>query len=190
MLSFLRNAHKRTPTPPPWIDWTANPFRRSITLTLNHHPYNTNPINPKCRTTPTVVQPVEVRVRTVRRSSKRGYVPLGHDPQNKGGRVCNCGSTTHVTRTHNMCPLNEDYWPQLPREKHRLSLYVPRQIWRWWSYEDNDKRRCEGSVTHVTDDLKLHIAYEDDGSEDVDEKTFLDIVSIMKKDNKKKKKQK
>ena len=132
----------------------------------------------------------EVRVKTVRVSAKRAYVPLGLDPPNKGGRMCNCGSLTHATRTHNMCPLNEDYWPDLPADKHRLALYVPRQIWRWWEFDNADRRRCEGVVTRVTTDLKLNILYQDDENEDVDEATFLNIIKIMKKEKAAKKKKK
>ena len=87
-----------------------------------------------------------------------------------------------------MCPLNEEFWPELRQDKHRLSLYVNRQIWRWWTFGPDDIRRCEGAVTHVTADCKLRIVYADDGHEDVDEATFLNIVKIMKKDKSKKRK--
>jgi hypothetical protein len=90
-----------------------------------------------------------------------------------------------------MCPLNEEYWPDLPADKHRLALYVPREMWRWWEFDNPaDRRRCEGVVTRVTTDLKLKILYQDDGTEDVAEETFLKIVKIMKKEIAKKKQQK
>ena len=87
-----------------------------------------------------------------------------------------------------MCPLNGDYWPGLPLSRDRLNLYVPRTIWRWWTYGPNDVRRCHGKVTEIKDNLNLNIEYEDKGVEEVDEKTYLDIVSIMKKDRSKDKK--
>ena len=89
-----------------------------------------------------------------------------------------------------MCPLNDDYWPGLPRSRDRLELYVPRTIWRWWKYGPRDNRRCNGEVTGITEDLKLNIVYDDEGSEQVDENTYLNIVSIMKKDMSKNKKRK
>ena len=81
-----------------------------------------------------------------------------------------------------MCPLNVDFWPGLPTTRDRLNLYVPRTIWRWWKYGPTDNRRCHGKVTEVKENLNLHIVYDDKGSEEVDEKTYLNIVSIMKKD--------
>ena len=75
-------------------------------------------------------------------------------------------------------------------DKHRLALYVPRQIWRWGEFDNADRRRCEGVVTRVTTDLKLNILYQDDENEDVDEATFLNIVKIMKKEKAAKKKKK
>ena len=89
-----------------------------------------------------------------------------------------------------MCPLNVDFWPGLKNSRDRLNLYVPREIWRWWTYGPRDIRRCPGKVSDITADLKLRIVYEDKGSEDVDEKTFLNIISIMKKDVSKVKKRK
>ena len=126
----------------------------------------------------------------MKESAGREYVPIGQDPKNKDGRICNCGSGTHVMSTHNMCPLNTTYWPNLRNSKARLNLYVTRHMWRWWKFETGDNRRCAGVLTAVTDALKLHIEYEDGGTEDVDEETFLEIVRKMKKHNSSSKKKK
>ena len=145
---------------------------------------------PLCRSTSPDPAPEEVRVVTVKPTTTKPYVPIGHDPKNKNGRICSCGSDTHIMVTHNMCPLNTTYWPGLSADRERLKLYVGRNMWRWWEFGPNDNRRCAGCITAVTDDLQLQIKYEDEGLEELDESTFLKIVRIMKKDNKPNRKRK
>ena len=164
MLNFLQTVQDREAQPPSWINWRRN------------------------QSDPPAVQqsdpdPPEERRRTVHVKETRPYVAMGHDPVNKDGRICNCGSNTHLTKVHNMCPLNDKFWPGLPQTADRLKLYVPREIWQWWRYDDGTAQKCKGRVTNVGANKLIHIEYEDGGSEDCSEQMFLAIVAKMKKTN-------
>ena len=120
--------------------------------------------------------------RSTRARKTTPYVPIGQYLPNKEGRICKCGSGTHLTATHNMCPLNKGHWPSLPQSKDRLKLYVGHKVWRWWDFHDGPRTQCHGEVSAVSEDLQLRIKYHAGDDELVTEKVLLDTVKTMKKD--------
>lgn len=115
-------------------------------------------------------------------AKKGNYVPIGHDVTNADGRVCFCGSDTHVNRQHSLCPLNRKRWPDQKPIQDRLRLYLHRRVWRYWDYDDGSRQKCLGTVVKIDKNI-IVIAYDEGGVDRVTEEKFLTIVEIMRKVN-------
>ena len=107
------------------------------------------------------------------------YVGIGMHRTNPDGRICRCGSRTHLVRTSHMCPLNDRYRDDVGA---RLRLYVPRRMWRWYDCDDGRRRKYEGEVTSVGEGAKLVVKY-DNGEEDLmHEQDLLQVFVQMKRE--------
>ena len=74
-------------------------------------------------------------------------MPIGHFAPNPDGKLCRCGSTTHMTVTSHRCPLSKRWAvPGGDTNAVRLGLYVPRRMWRWYDCEDGERRKYAGEV--------------------------------------------
>jgi hypothetical protein len=113
-------------------------------------------------------------------------------PGSPDGHMCRCGSLTHQTVAHHLCPINNsnDVLEMFAGDEYkRLLRYVPRKyLYRYYDYEDGTRRRCYGSVTEVTENCLLRVTYTDGGTDDVTEEELLKIIAVMKKDRARKRK--
>ena len=86
------------------------------------------------------------------------YVPLGGSAPNNDGKICRCGSTTHLTSAHKRCPLNAR-WEGSADHPVRLGLFEGRKLYRWYDCSDGGVRKYPGQVVSVENGL-FTIKYE------------------------------
>ena len=166
MLTFLRTMHQRTHICPFWIDWARNPHRVAVVAGASDS-----------ETTSAVAGAIP---------KQKEYVPLGGSAKNKDGKICRCGSATHLMSTSRLCPLN----PNLRLgEAERLALYIHHKFTRYYDCEDGVRRSYKGRVVAVTPTNLgggemthlLKILWFNGDEEDIEEQELLSIFKSMRK---------
>ena len=112
MLKFLDEADGLVAVAPPWVDWERNPHRQLAPL-------------PEPERQPAVpVEPVPE------------YVPIGHHKVNPDGKICRCGSNTHMQVSSHSCPLNFSRWDDddESRLQARVACLGCDCCLRWYSF--------------------------------------------------------
>ena len=99
MLNFLETMGEQSSVTPAWINWTRNPHRGVVSEP------DTAPDDPEDA------------------DSEAEYVPIGGYKTNADGKICKCGSGTHMTVTSRMCPLNSK-WADHQEDADRLQVSV------------------------------------------------------------------
>ena len=198
MLAFLDNIHDEVTAAPRWVRWDDNPHRRYIVGSPTGMPSpesddNDNPPSMEDEDNKSDTDEHDEDDHTDTRDDNNDEPAVDNvskvsvsKPLNSDGRICRCGSQTHLTCQHNDCPLNKDNhcFELFDDDSHaRLLLYVPRQLWRYFTYDDGSVRKCHGEVIELTNDQKLKIKYKcDDQLEEVTEKELLKIFKVMKRE--------